>query len=110
MLKEGMKHQEVKEKLHQYSKPHRDQVKDSMINQVRIAEGEESAQDLKHDIDHIGWKGGCHTNFTDLKTMSVAGGPSACNSCKHDINRGSFGCPDCIPHSDIKSKWEPREV
>ena len=105
-----MKYEEVKSKLKQYPKAKRDMLKSSMLNQVKLAEGEASANDLKHDIDHIGWKGGCHTNFTDLKTMSVAGGPAACNSCKHDVNRGSFGCPGCIPHSDIKSKWEPREV
>jgi len=108
--KVGMKHSDVRNKLKQYPKAKRDMLQKSMINQVKLHEGEASANALNKEINHMGWTGGCHTNFTENKMMSVAGGPAACNSCKHEVNRGPFGCPDCIPHNEYKTKYEPREV
>ena len=107
--KVGMKYEDVRNKLKNYPEAKRNMLKDSMCNQVKLHEGEQAANDLKKEVNHIGWKGGCHTNFTDMKTMSVAGGPAACNSCKHEHNRGSFGCPGCIPHNEYHTKYEKKD-
>lgn len=99
MLKEGMKYEEVKSKLKQYPKAKRDMLKSSMLNQVKLAEGEASSNDLKKDIDHIGWSGGCDTNFTNCSTMTVAG--ICIKPCKHQ--RTSV-CDECLRFSKFEKK------
>ena len=100
VLSIGMAHEEVKNKLKQYSEPHRNQVKSSMINQVKLAEGEGSANALKKEIDHLGWRGGCDTNFINSKSMAVT-----CNICLKDCkNRGTSLCESCFKFDNFVTK------
>ena len=95
----GMKHEEVRNKLKQYPKAKRDMLKDSMCNQVRLAEGEGSADTLKKEIDHIEWRGGCDTNFINNRSMTVMG---VC--IKPCIYKDSIVCDDCFKFDRLKLK------
>lgn len=96
-LKIGMKYEDVRNKLKNYPKAKRDMLKDSMCNQVKLHEGEKAAEDLKKEVNHIGWKGGCDTNFTNMKSMSVAG---VCT--KPCVNRNTNVCDSCFKFSELK--------
>ena len=91
-LKVGMKHEEVRNKLKNYPKPKRDMLKNSMCNQVKLAEGEGSANALKKEINHMDWRGGCDTNFTNCKTMTVTCGVCL-KPCKY---KGTSMCDSCL--------------
>ena len=98
-LKQGMKHSEVKNKLKQYSPPHREKVKDSMINQVKIAEGQASADSLRKDINNLNWRGSCDTNFINSKSMAVS-----CNIClKECVHKRTAVCDACLRFSNLEA-------
>ena len=110
--KVGMKTEQVRERLLKtYDTNRADKMKESMINQVKLHEGEGAAKEISKEVDQRlrPTHRNCDTNFTFLKTMTVANTMQICNNCKHDINRTQWGCPDCIPYNEYKTKYEPKE-
>jgi hypothetical protein len=83
----GMTHKQVRDRLVKYDKPKAKMLKDSMVNQVKLCEGEKAAQDVAKEIDQrvAPTYGGCHTNFTNRPSMRVSG----------IGERKELYCPEC---------------
>jgi len=71
----GMTHEQARKRLLRYDKNKTVQLKESMVNQVRLCEGDKSATEVSKEIDSklTPSRGGCHTNFTLRPTMTVSG-------------------------------------
>jgi len=109
---DGLSSRDVMGRLKRYkSAKNNPAMRESLINQVKVREGEGAAKEINKEFTSFlkGDVGGCHTDFTNQSKMVVTSSVAICNHCAYVNNRGSFGCPDCIPNNPYKTKFKPNK-
>jgi hypothetical protein len=92
----GMTHTQVRDRLMKYDKPKAKALKDSMLRQVKLAEGEGAMKDIDNEVSArlTPIRSNCNTNFITLKTMRTTGIGNGkvliCPMCGHKPLRSDY--------------------
>jgi plasmid maintenance system killer protein len=95
--KVGLRHKYVRDRLKKYDSVNRfgnTQIKQSMINQVRLAEGEGAAKDLETEFSHK------HKKVKEV--FSCAGNKQVGICMRFDCSNRGIKCGVCVRNSEYK--------